>query len=552
MEAPKLSGYTRDQRWYEMNAQGRGAGRHQARHDRAGGGPRQDRDRGQEHDLPVGEGRACTTARPASSISTATSILKSSSGFEMHLDEAIVDTGSGEVVSNKPVEVFTQDSTLNADRLEVEKSGDIVRFIGSVVMNLERRSASPNRRRRSHERERDQALTRRDAALRWPPSRPCCAGAARQPASPPNALQGFQQNRGQPVQIEASRLEVRDKDKVATFTGNVKVVQGDTTMRCKTLVVFYEQQNKDGQQAQAAAQDHAGREARPRRLVADQQARSQRRRHRRPEGPDRHRRHARLFDMKSNTVTLLGNVLVSQGPNVMRGEKLVVDLTTGVSRVDAGKRPGSHADSAGAAAGQGGAAGAGRPKSVRRARVVEIDELSGHRGRAVESLPPSDYHGSDAAAEPRSWTADVLDELLTLFRRRRGPRAAKAGSSGRQPMADQSGNDGRADRPWPPRSNPPRRAARCRRAGAMRRPTTGSRRRRMRSIPSNTRRRSRTKCRLASRAVRAARRAPCAATRASWRRRPPAGASSPSSSRPSSATISPRMRWRKASATARW
>ena len=43
--------------------------------------------------------------------------------------------------------------------------------------------------------------------------------------------------------------------------------------------------------------------------------------------------------MKSNTVTLLGNVLVSQGPNVMRGEKLVVDLTTGVSRVDAGKGP---------------------------------------------------------------------------------------------------------------------------------------------------------------------------------------------------------------------
>ena len=44
-----------------------------------------------------------------------------------------------------------------------------------------------------------------------------------------------------------------------------------------------------------------------------------------------------LFDMKSNTVTLMGNVLVSQGPNVLRGEKLVVDLTTGVSRVDAGK-----------------------------------------------------------------------------------------------------------------------------------------------------------------------------------------------------------------------
>jgi lipopolysaccharide export system protein LptC len=63
-------------------------------------------------------------------------VLKSSAGFEMHLDEAIVDTGSGEVVSNKPVAVFTQDATLNAERLEVERSGDVVRFIGGVVMNL--------------------------------------------------------------------------------------------------------------------------------------------------------------------------------------------------------------------------------------------------------------------------------------------------------------------------------------------------------------------------------------------------------------------------------
>ena len=63
-------------------------------------------------------------------------VIKSSAGFEMHLDEAVVDTGSGEVVSNKPVSVFTQDATLNAERLEVEKSGDVVRFIGNVVMNL--------------------------------------------------------------------------------------------------------------------------------------------------------------------------------------------------------------------------------------------------------------------------------------------------------------------------------------------------------------------------------------------------------------------------------
>src|SRR5450432_2624609 len=57
----------------------------------------------------------------------------------------------------------------------------------------------------------------------------------------PNAMQGFSQNRDQPIQIEAASLEMRDKKKEATFSGNVKVVQGDTTMTSKSLVVFYEQ-----------------------------------------------------------------------------------------------------------------------------------------------------------------------------------------------------------------------------------------------------------------------------------------------------------------------
>src|SRR5690349_17398673 len=56
----------------------------------------------------------------------------------------------------------------------------------------------------------------------------------------PNAMQGFSQNRDKPIQIDAATLEMRDKDKAATFSGDVKVVQGDTTMRCKTLVVFYD------------------------------------------------------------------------------------------------------------------------------------------------------------------------------------------------------------------------------------------------------------------------------------------------------------------------
>src|SRR5690349_6080377 len=70
------------------------------------------------------------------------------------------------------------------------------------------------------------------------------AGEARAQSSMqgvPNAMQGFSQNRDKPIQIEAASLEVRDKKKEATFSGNVKVVQGDTTMNSKSLVVFYDQ-----------------------------------------------------------------------------------------------------------------------------------------------------------------------------------------------------------------------------------------------------------------------------------------------------------------------
>ena len=144
----------------------------------------------------------------------------------------------------------------------------------------------------------------------------------------PNAVQGLSQNCNQPVQIEAATLEVRDKDKIATFSGSVLVTQGDTNMRCKTLVVFYDQDA--GGSTMKAAQPGPGGQSQIRKLEAkggvvvtqkDQTATGEN----------------GLFDMRSNTVTLSGNVLVTQGQNVLRGEKLVVDLTSGVSRVESNK-----------------------------------------------------------------------------------------------------------------------------------------------------------------------------------------------------------------------
>jgi len=152
---------------------------------------------------------------------------------------------------------------------------------------------------------------------------------------PPNALQGFSQNRDEPVHIDAATLEVRDKDKVATFSGNVHVKQGDTDMRCKSLVVFYEQDDvkpaapKGGKPMQQAEPGPGGNqkikklEARGGVIVTQKEQTAT--------------GDLGLFDMPSNTVTLTGNVVMTQGKNVLRGDKLIVDLTSGVSRVESAK-----------------------------------------------------------------------------------------------------------------------------------------------------------------------------------------------------------------------
>ncbi|MEJ2623342.1 MAG: LptA/OstA family protein [Pseudolabrys sp.] len=158
------------------------------------------------------------------------------------------------------------------------------------------------------------------------------------PKGPPNALQGFSQNRDQPVRIQAAKLEVHDKQQVATFSGDVRVRQGDTNMRCRSLKVFYERDKdkakngKDGDKAKTiqAATPGPGGQQKIRRLeaignvVVTQKGQT-------ASG------NLGIFDMRSNTVTLTGKVVLTEGKNVLRGDKLVVNLTSGVSRIESAR-----------------------------------------------------------------------------------------------------------------------------------------------------------------------------------------------------------------------
>ena len=179
----------------------------------------------------------------------------------------------------------------------------------------------------------------------------------------PNAMQGFSQNRDQPIQIEAATLEMRDKKKEATFAGNVKVVQGDTTMTSKTLVVFYDSATQPpttpAANSKAATKPAPIQSATPgpggsssiKRLEAkgsvvvtqkDQVVTGE----------------TAVFDTRANLITMLGGVVLTQCKNVLRGDRLLVDMTTGVSRVesDNGKVQGLFIQSQGC-----GPAGSGTP-----------------------------------------------------------------------------------------------------------------------------------------------------------------------------------------------
>jgi lipopolysaccharide export system protein LptA len=155
----------------------------------------------------------------------------------------------------------------------------------------------------------------------------------------PNALQGFSQNHDQPIQIEAATLEMRDKKKEATFSGNVKVVQGDTTMTSKKLVVFYESSQAAGApppaNAKGAAKSAPLQSATPGPGGSSSIKRLEARGDVRVTQKDQVvTGESAVFDTKTNLVTMLGGVVLTQGQNVLRGDRLLVDMTTGVSRVE--------------------------------------------------------------------------------------------------------------------------------------------------------------------------------------------------------------------------
>ncbi|RUU12363.1 LPS ABC transporter substrate-binding protein LptA [Mesorhizobium sp. USDA-HM6] len=146
-------------------------------------------------------------------------------------------------------------------------------------------------------------------------------------SSSTSQMSGLKLSGDQPIQIESDKLEVRQADSAAIFSGNVTVNQGPTLLKAGKMTVFYVKDANAPKGAAAGASamtgaaniDHLVVENKVYIKSNDQIATGDK----------------GTFDMKTQVLVLSGNeVVLSQGDNVLKGCKLTVQMKSGLANVD--------------------------------------------------------------------------------------------------------------------------------------------------------------------------------------------------------------------------
>jgi lipopolysaccharide export system protein LptC len=135
MQQPRLAGFTRDNRQYNMTAQA--AGQDLTKPDMV-------ELHGINATMEMKDRVVVETTAKTGFYNTKTEqltlhqniVVTSSSGYQAFLSEAVVEVRVGKVVSDKPVEVRTEAWTINANRMEILDSGDVMRFERGVSVIL--------------------------------------------------------------------------------------------------------------------------------------------------------------------------------------------------------------------------------------------------------------------------------------------------------------------------------------------------------------------------------------------------------------------------------
>ena len=113
-----------------------------------------------------------------------------------------------------------------------------------------------------------------------------------------------------PVEVAADNLSVNQADGSAVFTGNVVIGQGEMRLSADSVTVIYAQ----GGQSRIRSLDAKGNVT----LVSD---------------PDAAEAQAATYDVETGNVTLTGDVVLTQGQNVLTGDSMQVNLESGTAQV---------------------------------------------------------------------------------------------------------------------------------------------------------------------------------------------------------------------------
>ncbi len=135
MEAPRLAGFTRDQREYEVTAASASQDtKNPTIVEMKSISGRIDMEDKSKVTLSAVEGVYDTKADLLKL--TQEILIVSTAGYQGRLTEAHVEVKKGRIVSEKPVQMKMPQGTLDANRMEVTETGSVIRFDGGVVLML--------------------------------------------------------------------------------------------------------------------------------------------------------------------------------------------------------------------------------------------------------------------------------------------------------------------------------------------------------------------------------------------------------------------------------
>ncbi|MFD1744740.1 LptA/OstA family protein [Rhizobium helianthi] len=144
-------------------------------------------------------------------------------------------------------------------------------------------------------------------------------------------MDGMKLSNDKPIQIQSDQLEIKDQEKKAFFTGNVEVVQGTTTMKAAKMTVLYKG-DAAGSGSGGGSSMTSGQQDIDKIFVSGKVFLNS--------GTQTATGDEGEYDMASQMFTLTGSkVVLTDGPNVLTGCKLIVHVDTGEAKLDnCGKR----------------------------------------------------------------------------------------------------------------------------------------------------------------------------------------------------------------------